>query len=223
MAAQRKVFRIEQMIAIAAPAAGGAADTRELHEVLAELKALRILLAQRVDAKAPAGREEVRAETDGVRRVLDRTRSELASLQRTNGGDRATRELDAVAAGAEHATRQILDAAEAIEDAAGALAASVKRKQAQGLTQDIQEQVIRIFEACNFQDLGGQRIGKVLVTLEAFADHIARMMEICGDTAATSAVASANVSKHTSVHGPHLPGDNGHATQAEIDRLLAAK
>jgi hypothetical protein len=28
--------------------------------------------------------------------------------------------------------------------------------------------------------------------------------------------------KTASVHGPHLAGDAGHASQAEIDRLLAA-
>jgi chemotaxis protein CheZ len=236
MPAQRKIFRIEQMIPLAAPTAVGSttADAREQQEILAELKALRVLIAQRTDV-APAERVDLHAETGSVRRVLDRTRSELKSLQaaarRDNGCDRTARELDAVAAGAEHATQQILDAAEAIEDAAGTLAASVKRKQAQALAQDIQEQVIRIFEACNFQDLGGQRIGKVLVTLEAFADHISRMMEICDGAVVSPAQAGAmsgsaatprNMSKTASVQGPHLAGDAGHASQAEIDRLLAA-
>jgi chemotaxis protein CheZ len=236
MPAQRKIFRIEQMIPLAAPAGIGGAtmDPRERQEILAELKALRELVAQHTGG-APAERMELHAETDSVRRVLDRARSELKSLQaaacRDAGADRAARELDAVAAGAERATQQILDAAEAIEDAAGALAASVKRKQAQTLAQDIQEQVVRIFEACNFQDLGGQRIGKVLVTLEAFADHISRMMDICDGAAlfpaqaggiCESATATRNMCKTASVHGPHLAGDAGHASQAEIDRLLAA-
>jgi chemotaxis protein CheZ len=73
-----------------------------------------------------------------------------AAACRDAGADRAARELDAVAAGAERATQRIPDAAEAIK-MPPALAASVKRKQAQTLAQDIQEQVVRIFEACNFR------------------------------------------------------------------------
>jgi chemotaxis protein CheZ len=145
-------------------------------------------------------------------------------------GDRATRELDAVAKGAEHATQQILDAAEAIEDAAGTLAASVKRKQAQALSQDIQEHVVRIFEACNFQDLGGQRINKVMATLVLVADHLARMMDICGGNsqvggspAPVAATSGAGKLLSAPINGPQLAGDAGHATQAEIDRIMAAE
>ena len=46
------------------------------------------------------------------------------------------------------------------------------------LAQDIRDQVIRIFDACNFQDLAGQRIAKVLATLKFIEDRIARMMDI---------------------------------------------
>jgi chemotaxis protein CheZ len=40
--------------------------------------------------------------------------------------------------------------------------------------------VIRIFDACNFQDLAGQSIAKVLATLKFIEDRIARMMDIWG-------------------------------------------
>ena len=44
----------------------------------------------------------------------------------------------------------------------------------------MQERVIKIFEACNFQDLTGQRITKVVATLKFIETHIVRMMEIWG-------------------------------------------
>jgi chemotaxis protein CheZ len=153
MPAQRKVFRIEHMLPQAVPVAVAMSamtepmGSHEQKEILAELKALRALMAQRADtdAIAPADLARLRVESDGLRRTLDRARTELASLHAAGRGDgeRAARELGAVAEGAEHATQQILGAAKAIEDAAGTLAASVKRKQAQTLAQEIQEHRVR--------------------------------------------------------------------------------
>jgi chemotaxis protein CheZ len=149
-----------------------------------------------------------------------------------NARQRAAGELNAVATDAEHATQQILDAAEAIEDAASTLAAAFKRKQAQTLAQDIQEQVVRILEACNFQDISGQRISKLLATLAVVVDHVSRMVEICGGTAALpegatgatagTAGAASPARQIVPLHGPPCPGDPDHASQAEIDRLFAA-
>src|SRR5438874_624077 len=104
MPAQRKVFRIEHMLPLAAPTAvampalTAPMDSHEQKEILAELKALRALMAQRADtdAIAPADLAKLRVESGGLRRTLDRARSELASLQAAAGrgdGERAAREL----------------------------------------------------------------------------------------------------------------------------------
>ena len=143
-----------------------------------------------------------------------------------DGKPRATRELDAVVDGTERATQQILDAAEVIEEAANSLSASVKQEQEQALAQDIQDHVLRIFEACNFQDLSGQRIAKVLATLQFVEDHIARMMEIWGGADAfkdyTSAAAAGAEPEHL-LHGPKLDDDSGHASQADIDAMFKTR
>ena len=78
----------------------------------------------------------------------------------------------------ERATQQILEAAESIDEAANTLSATLKREQEQALTSDIRDHVVRIFEACNFQDLTGQRIAKVLATLAFVENRVARMLEI---------------------------------------------
>ena len=70
---------------------------------------------------------------------------------------RAARELHAVVDGTERAAHQIMDAAETIAKAAKALTASGDRGQNDELSQQIRDHVLRIFEACNFQDLSGQR------------------------------------------------------------------
>jgi chemotaxis protein CheZ len=246
MPVQRKAFRIEQMSPTATTATvGGEAPTaRRDDDIRAELKALRELMERRggIDPNADKTSDtlpKLREETEGIRRVLDRTRQEIAALHagtaRGIGYPRAARELDAIAANAERATQQILDAAEEIEDAASTLAASSKRKQAQALAQDIHDHVIRIFEACNFQDLSGQRIAKVLATLAFVEEHVARMMEIWGtdavvrdSAAATHALPELAFKLETgartaAMHGPRLDEDSGHASQDDIDRLFTTQ
>ena len=125
----------------------------------------------------------------------------------------------------ERATQQILDAAESIDEAADTLSAALKQEQEQALTSDIRDQVVRIFEACNFQDLSGQRIAKVLATLTFVEDRVARMLEIWGGRAAledyaTAANGDRNVESKL-VSGPKLDGDSGHASQQEIDAMFS--
>ena len=61
---------------------------------------------------------------------------------------------------------KILKSTEVIDESAKALAATMKTDYERGLAQDIQDQVVQIYEACNFQDLAGQRIGNVIATLD---------------------------------------------------------
>ena len=240
MPVQRKVFRIEQMHPIARPAAvvaGGAVAGPHQQDLLAELKALRDLIERRTaggrvtddGAGEPDGLRQLRDNTDMIHRALCRTKQEVAALYAgafsAAGRPRATRELDAVVDGTECATRQILDAAEDIEEAANTLSASLKREQEQALAQDIRDQVTRIFEACNFQDLSGQRIAKVLATLQFVEDHVARMMDIWDDIAAVRDQAGAASAEHEikilPLHGPRLDGEPGHASQDDVDKLFA--
>ena len=155
---------------------------------------------------------------------------ELASLHfgafGNAGHARASRELDAVVESSERATQQILAAAESIDEAANTLSASLKHDQEQALASDIRDHVGRIFEARNFQDLGGQRIAKVLATLTFVEDRVARMMEIWGGRDALNDFAGAALGEPDSetkppMGGPKLNGDPGHVSQQEIDAMFA--
>lgn len=241
MPVQRKVFRIEQMGPIGTPAA--AFDDRTIpaadrHEIVAELKALRALMERRAASAEPADAiddggpardlHRLRQETDAIHLALSRTKQEIAALHAGTGSvatpARASRELDAVAQGAEQATQLILGAAEAIEDAARSLAASLTRQQEAALALDIQDNVLRIFEACNFQDLAGQRMTKVMKTLQFVEQRIACMVEIWGGIDALRgdpSLAPAEGDPGTAMHGPKLNDDRGHASQDEIDRMFA--
>ena len=132
----------------------------------------------------------------------------------------------AIAEGAERATQKIINAAEDIEDAANTLSARLKDDQEQALAQDILDHVIRIFEACNFQDLSAQRIAKVVATLNFVEDRITRMMEAWGGIDAFRLYTAAAIGareNNRQLHGPKLEGDIGYATQEDVDALFAAE
>jgi chemotaxis protein CheZ len=238
MPVQRKVFRIEQMSAIAGPDVAIGTDCNPLQQdILVELKRLHELMERRGDASrafdaTPVVANELRQlkeETETIHGAINCTKREIASLHASTfnqtGRTRVERELDAVAEGTERAIKQILDSAEAIEEAASTLAASVTRGHEQALAQDIQDQVLRIFEACNVQDLSGQRITKVLATLKFVEERIANMMEIWGGAEAFRGLAVEVLAerKHAPValHGPKLGGDPGHASQEDVDAIFA--
>ena len=182
-----------------------------------------------VEAIGASGLRQLKDETDTIHRAITRTKQEIAALH-VNGLNRpdtgrAFRELDAVAGGQERAIQQVLAAAEDIDEAANTLSAALKHEQHQALAQDIRDQVVRIFEACNFQDLAGQRIATVLATLKFVEDRIARMMEVWGGIEAFKDYNAAALAERdpspTLLNGPKLEGDTGHASQADIDALFA--
>lgn len=237
MPVQRKIFRIEQTTPFSVTAGmldGAGMSPAERKEILAELKALHDLIERRgpkpgVDVEV-CGADELRrlkSDTDAIHHAINRTKQEVAALHANAFGPppaRVTRELDAVVESAERATEQILGAAEDIEDAANTLSASLKREQEKSLALDIQDNVLRIFEACNFQDLTGQRIAKVLTTLKFVEDRIAHMIEIWGGIDAFktyAAAAAADRDRNAMLHGPKLDDDEGHVSQDDVDAMFA--
>ena len=186
----RRIFRIEQTAAArrvhaAAPAASIAPHHGEIVQALAALQAL--MAATPVPSATDATVSRHAGAGNG------------AGLQAENM-TRIAHELDAVIAGTAQATQKILAAAEEIDQLADNLSAALKGRIEQELAQDISDSVLRIFEACNFQDLIGQRVAKVMRTLEA------------DDAPATDAAPD--------LHGPRLDHDTGHLSQSEIDAMF---
>jgi chemotaxis protein CheZ len=172
--------------------------------------------------------EKLKVELDLIHDAISRTKREIAVLhgKSFNGGEmsKVTGELGAVVGGTEEATQQILEAAEAIDQAAAALAKVNSPDQQKLLSEEIQERVVSIFEACNFQDLTGQRISKVMTTMKFIESHITVMMDIWGGVDAIRAHAPAIVDEREGdarlLNGPKSEGDIGHASQNDIDALF---
>jgi chemotaxis protein CheZ len=237
MLARRKPFRIESMTGRVNGSANGHSHAHH-HEIMSELRALRSLVKPAEDFSLQmiegykaqiAEAQKLKAELDLIYDAINRTKQEIATVHLTGfeGPEmtRVTNELDAIVGGTEHATEEILSQAEEIDQLAATLAARLKNDQDQALVADMQDRVIKIFEACNFQDLTGQRITKVVSTLTFIETHILRMMEIWGGLDAFKDIEAEKMSKREGdaglLNGPKLAGETGHASQDDIDALFA--
>jgi chemotaxis protein CheZ len=138
----------------------------------------------------------------------------------------ATDELDAIVTHTEEATDSILDAAEELEGIATGVGGD------QG--QRIADAATRIYEACNFQDITGQRISKVVVTLKHIEETLEALAAAFNEGAARAAaghdgsgggkgrsaveISDGPASDQDLLNGPQLPSAAN--SQDEIDALL---
>jgi len=197
----------------------GASVDREVAEAQAMLETYRAQIEQC---------EKLKVELDLIYDAINRTKREIAVLHgKSFSGEEMARvngELGAVVGGTEEATQQILEAAESIDQSASALTKVNSPDQQKLLTEEIQEKVVSIFEACNFQDLTGQRIKKVMTTMKFIENHITVMMDIWGGVDAIKAHAPPIVDTREGddklLNGPKLDDDPGHASQDDIDALF---
>ena len=157
---------------------------------------------------------------------IDNAKMEIASLRpdeiQQEHIPSATDELDAIVAHTEEATGTILDAAEKLEE----LAASSDKKTAEAIT----EAVTSIYEACNFQDITGQRITKVVKTLKHIEQKVDALISAFGEQVNDSLEEKKKADGETKkkseersedevlMHGPQL--EENAQSQKEIDAIL---
>lgn len=172
--------------------------------------------------------QKIKDELQQIHEAIARTKKEIATLYRGEYQGikvgRMTNELGAIVDGTEQATETILLAAEQIDNDAADLVAALRQSQNHATASDIQDQVVKIFEACNFQDLTGQRISKVVTAFGFIEDRVDRMMEIWGGLESFKEMdldASCTRDQDESLlNGPALEDDENIASQDDIDALF---
>ena len=114
------------------------------------------------------------AELQNLQAIIEDAREALGATRPSDISEKhiptATDELDAVVESTAEATGVIMDSAEAIMEKAGEVGGE------QGDT--ITNEVMKIFEACSFQDITGQRITKVVKTLKDIESKVSNMLEV---------------------------------------------
>ncbi len=158
------------------------------------------------------------AELEELARYIREAKSEIAAIKPDDINisfiPDATDELDAVVGATEDATNRIMDVCDDLSTLATQCAPEVNEK--------IVNCTTRIFEACNFQDVTGQRITKVVSTLKHIDSRVEAIVKAMGNevnrTGANRPVVEADPDKNL-LNGPQLPGNA--ISQDEIDKLLS--
>jgi chemotaxis protein CheZ len=153
------------------------------------------------------------AELGELGSVVARAKQDVARLQAAEitGSQipNATDELDAIVAHTAQATNDILDCCDVLE----AVARRVGPEDAAALSAAI----TRIYEACSFQDITGQRIGKVVSALQAIERRVAAVT--AGFREAPEAGPAPPLTEGRRLaSGPPRAGTG--VSQADIDRLM---
>jgi len=165
-------------------------------------------------------RNEIRA----MSLAIHQTKSEIAALRPANSEDDrlmvVTQELDAIVSATEGATNTILEAAEKVDMLAEQIEQTGTDTATHQTASDIRDTIITMFEACNFQDITGQRISKVVKTLQFIEERVNKMIEIWGvegfsDVEQTQEEIDEEAAL---LNGPQLA--NQGVTQADIDKLF---
>lgn len=164
---------------------------------------------------------KIYAELEALNRYIQTAKAEIAALRPDEVKNEylpvAANELDAIVQATADATNEIMDATETIERVS---------EQLEGDQQDsLVDATTRIYEACGFQDITGQRITKVVKALKEIEVKVdGLVVAFGGELDKIKAKEPAKPAKEPSpdeelLHGPQQPGEG--ISQDEIDRLLA--
>jgi chemotaxis protein CheZ len=157
------------------------------------------------------------AEVEALGHTIAHAKAEIAALRVDDITDNhipfATDELDAIVAHTATATNAILTSCETLDDVAGSLSGEPATK--------LQDATTRIYEACSFQDITGQRITKVVTTLKAIEVKVAQIVATFGISSDAIEIEVPTISTEAALlNGPQHP--TVAMDQSDIDRLLAS-
>lgn len=165
----------------------------------------------------------LRSQLLSISDAIARTRQEIADLRQEQETSRACDELQAVVQGTEDATNTILTASETVD----ALARGIVRRSGEDTNradaEAIRAEMQTIFEACNFQDLTGQRISKVVRTIVLVEDRIGEMLRVWSASDAAPSAPNPPPDRRSGeaalLNGPVLPGEAS-VSQDTVDAMF---
>ena len=154
-------------------------------------------------------------EIEALGRTISAARQEISALRVDDIMDRdiplATDELDAIVQHTAVATNAILESCELLDDIASGIGGDTAIR--------LRGEITKIYEACSFQDITGQRITKVVTTLKVIEDKVSRIVTMFGPGDGSAAISEAEPTTGL-LNGPQLPSNA--MDQSEVDKLLAS-
>jgi chemotaxis protein CheZ len=210
-------------VVLAQPAA--ALDTSELLERLNSMegKLDRFIKVDHQDI------ERIQVEISDIAGRIQSTKVEIAALRHpleTHGKfETAAAELGAVVADTERATNGIMNNVEKIDDILAEVISQLPKGFSATRLADARDHIVHVYEACNFQDISGQRINKVVRTIAFIEERVNAMLALWN----TNELATMPMAPHLDRMdgGLELTGPTGAAdgapnvSQDDIDALFA--
>lgn len=131
----------------------------------------------KVEHTGDGSRDSIFAELNELKKIIDEARKEIGASNPSDINDKhiptATDELDAVVEATAEATGEIMDACDIIQEKAGEVGGDAGNA--------LNEQVTKIYEACSFQDITGQRITKTVNTLKEIEIKVNKLVGVLGN------------------------------------------
>lgn len=171
--------------------------------------------------------ELIQVEIADISGRIKATKVEMAALRHPLAGEdkfaQASEELSAVVSSTEEATNIIMAATEELEEIVQEVRAQLPDGYQSSRINDMNDLIVRIFEACNFQDLTGQRITKVVRALSFIEERVDAMMGVWNRREFEAMPLPPSVvhrDNDLELHGPAEHGVDGNFSQADIDALF---
>lgn len=148
--------------------------------------------------------------------VIEETRKELGMARPADIKGKhipgATDELDAIIDATSEATSTIMDACEVIQTKAGEVEGEAGTV--------IIDETMKIFEACSFQDITGQRVSKVVKTFTEIETKIDKLVSVLGiKGTGEGEEEDTREGDERLLNGPQMASEA--ISQDDIDKLLA--
>lgn len=157
---------------------------------------------------------------------MERIKSEIATVAHPNAPvdhfNKVADQLNAIVQATEDATNTIMGVT---EDTSNIVESLKKRVGADDMVQDLDKILAngnQVFEACTFQDITGQRISKIVKTMNLLEGTLSSLVVIIGkDSIAALPVAKADKPDdgEVAMDGPALESEES-VSQADIDAMF---
>lgn len=168
--------------------------------------------------------DRLKQELDGLSRYILRVRQEVAAIDRpvkpTDDFESMGDQMVAVVEATEAATNTIMEAMESNGEAVVALRDMIDDPKAVALLDKITQNGHSVFEACAFQDITGQRVGRVAKSITFVEERVDALKHLLGeDELAQIEVDTEDAeSDEALLNGPQLNGQG--LSQDDIDSLF---
>lgn len=172
--------------------------------------------------------DKLRSEIYNLFKYIQKMRDEIAQInvrmdERTHFQS-VSEHLDEIVASTEHATDSILEKLEEIDTFVEEIRKSEAGGRVPELCDQINEKTMAAIESCTFQDITGQRVHRIVKSMQFVEERVNAMVDLWGrDDIEALREEFGDMDDRTGdealLNGPQLPGES--ISQDEIDKLFA--